>query len=218
MTCQSRCLLPFSPCGRRWREATDEGFSPRREIPHPSQSRFARLIHILHTRGEKGNACRRASRAGRPPRQSACAAFASAAHLQPRRQDRRDEKPEEAPWRPRGSTAIFIPRWAEPAPRCCPISTTTGKSRWSAAPSTASTSTPIRPTCRSRAAPTGGLPTASLAVSLRWCSAARSTNSAQTTRSAMWSMARRRCSIPTWRPASARRSTTGSRPNGFRRI
>ena len=29
------------------------------------------------------------------------------------------------------------------------------------------------------------------------------------------STARRRCSIPTWRPASARRSTTGSRPNGL---
>ncbi len=32
------------------------------------------------------------------------------------------------------------------------------------------------------------------------------------------STARRRCSIPIWRPASARRSTTGSRPNGFQRI
>ncbi len=30
------------------------------------------------------------------------------------------------------------------------------------------------------------------------------------------STARRRCSIPTWRPTSARRSTTGSRPNGCR--
>jgi hypothetical protein len=33
-------------------------------------------------------------------------------------------------WPRRGSTAISIPRWAEPAPRCCPISTITGKSRW----------------------------------------------------------------------------------------
>ena len=26
--------LPFSPCGRRWREAPDEGFSPRRQSSH----------------------------------------------------------------------------------------------------------------------------------------------------------------------------------------
>ena len=166
---------------------------------------------------EKGNAPCIPGRAA--PRLSACAALASAAHLRARHQDRRERRiPEETPWRPRGSTAISIPRWAEPAPRCCPISTTTGKSRWSAARSTASTSTPIRPTCRSRAAPTGGRPMASPAAISRWCSAARSTSSARATRSATSSTARRRCSIPIWRPASARRSTTGSRPNGWRRI
>ena len=51
-------LLPFSPCGRRCREAPDEGFSPREEsafaerTPHPSQSRFRAIDPPSPTRGE----------------------------------------------------------------------------------------------------------------------------------------------------------------------
>src|SRR6516225_6798678 len=40
-------FFPSPPCGRRSREAPDEGFFPRRHTPHPSQSREARLIHPL---------------------------------------------------------------------------------------------------------------------------------------------------------------------------
>jgi len=43
--------LPFSPCGRRWRASSDarrmRGLDRRRQAPHPSQSRVARLIHPL---------------------------------------------------------------------------------------------------------------------------------------------------------------------------
>jgi hypothetical protein len=51
-----------APCGRRWREAPDEGFSPRipmreihprRQTPHRSRRRFAPSIHLL-PQGEKG--------------------------------------------------------------------------------------------------------------------------------------------------------------------
>ena len=41
----------FSPCGRRWREAPDEGFYPQRELcreettPYPSSLREATLSH-----------------------------------------------------------------------------------------------------------------------------------------------------------------------------
>ena len=54
--------FPFSPCGRRWREAPDEGFYPRSTIardslvertPHPSRMRFAHSIHPL-PQGERG--------------------------------------------------------------------------------------------------------------------------------------------------------------------
>src|SRR5262245_25070366 len=45
----------FSPCGRRWREAPDEGFSPRTRLveTYPS-SASASLRHLL-PQGEKGN-------------------------------------------------------------------------------------------------------------------------------------------------------------------
>ncbi len=54
------------------------------------------------------------------------------------------------------STATSIPRSEAPGPPCCPISTITGRSRWSAAPSTVSISTAIPRTCRCPAAPIGG--------------------------------------------------------------
>ena len=41
---------PFSPCGRRWRDAPDEGSHQRRAIPHPSRACGA--IHLL-PQGEK---------------------------------------------------------------------------------------------------------------------------------------------------------------------
>ena len=72
-------------------------------------------------------------------------------------------------------------------------------------------------TCRCPAAPTGARRRASPAATSRWCSAARSTSSARRMRSAMCCTARRRCSTPIWRRPSARRSTTGSRPNGCRK-
>ena len=38
----------FSPCGRRWREAPDEGsLSADRRTPHPSRTRFVRPCHPL---------------------------------------------------------------------------------------------------------------------------------------------------------------------------
>src|SRR5437879_4266468 len=42
----------FSPCGRRCpREArADEGFSPRRQTPHPSRCRFAPIADAKHRR------------------------------------------------------------------------------------------------------------------------------------------------------------------------
>src|SRR6478672_2671524 len=49
--------LPFSPCGRRWREAPDEGslsssgVLPWGENPHPSSLREATLSH--KERGER---------------------------------------------------------------------------------------------------------------------------------------------------------------------
>src|SRR5260370_30026142 len=49
MSYDSLVLLPFSPCGRRWREAPDEGFSPKGELaertPHPPSLREATLSH-----------------------------------------------------------------------------------------------------------------------------------------------------------------------------
>jgi hypothetical protein len=56
-----RSLLSFSPCGRRWRVAPDEGFSPRIKTPHPSRCRFAPAIHLL-PQGEKGRPARREGR------------------------------------------------------------------------------------------------------------------------------------------------------------
>ena len=71
--------------------------------------------------------------------------------------------------------------------------------------------------CRCPAGPTGDPPmAASPAAILRWCGAGRSTSSARRMRSATCSTARKRCMTPTWRPPSARRSTTGSQPNGWR--
>ena len=48
-------FLPFSPCGRRWREAPEEGW-PQNERPRPplpSRRRFASSIHPL-PQGERG--------------------------------------------------------------------------------------------------------------------------------------------------------------------
>src|SRR6185295_4603696 len=42
----------FPPLWERSREAPDEGFSSRRETPHPSRCRFASAIHLL-PQGEK---------------------------------------------------------------------------------------------------------------------------------------------------------------------
>src|SRR5256885_3966820 len=50
--CQRLAPSSFSPCGRRWREAPDEGLSPRRQTPHPSRRRCASAIHLL-PQGEK---------------------------------------------------------------------------------------------------------------------------------------------------------------------
>src|SRR3954453_4100495 len=46
--------LPFSPCGRRWREAPDEGFLQRAGLAETNpSSAFASLRHLL-PQGEKG--------------------------------------------------------------------------------------------------------------------------------------------------------------------
>ena len=126
-------------------------------------------------------------------------AFASAAHLQARRQDRQDEKPEEAPGGQRIDCDI-IPRCGGTHTRCYPISTTTGKSRWSAAhrrprPQLLSAQHAVLGPRDWRTA------NGSRAVA---CDGAtrRFDQLGSSTRSATSSTARRRCSIPTWRRAS----------------
>ena len=60
VSANSLCLLPFSPCGRRWRAAPDEGFLSTRQVlsvetnPSPvSIALVARSIHPL-PQGERG--------------------------------------------------------------------------------------------------------------------------------------------------------------------